>query len=179
MNGLVTAFAIGAAFGWSLERAGLGDARKLAGQFYLRDFTVLKVIMSAIVTTMLGGFWLGRVGLIDLSSFYVPETFLLAQAAGGLIFGVGFVLCGLCPGTSCVAAASGKGDGLAAVLGLLAGVLMTGLAMPLIEPLYTATALGTFTLPELLHLPYGVVVAGVTLMAIALFMGVESLERRL
>lgn len=175
---LVPAFMIGAAFGWTLERAGLGDARKLAGQFYFRDFTVLKVIMSAIVTTMLGSFWLGRLGLIDLSRFYVPETFLLAQAVGGLIFGIGFVLCGLCPGTSCVAAASGKGDGVATVLGLLVGVLLTGLAMPLLAPLYTATARGTFILPELLNVPYGVVVAGVTAMAVLLFTGVDLLERR-
>ena len=179
LEALVPAFVVGAAFGWSLERAGLGDARKLAGQFYFRDFTVLKVIMSAIVTAMLGSFWLGRLGVIDLAGFYVPETFLAAQAAGGLIFGVGFVLCGLCPGTSCVAAASGKGDGLATVLGLLAGVLLTGLAMPLLAPLYTARALGTLILPELLNVPYGVVVAGVTAMAIALFAGVDLLERRL
>lgn len=179
MSALVTAFVVGAAFGWTLERAGLGDARKLAGQFYLRDFTVLKVIMTAILTAMLGGFWLGRLELIDLAGFYVPETFLLAQAVGGLIFGAGFVLCGLCPGTACVAAASGKGDGLAAMAGLLAGVLATGLAMPLLEPLYTATALGTFTLPQLMHLPYGVVVAIVTVMGLALFRGVEYLERRL
>lgn len=176
---LATAFVVGAAFGATLERAGLGDARKLAGQFYFRDFTVLKVIMSAIVTAMLGAFWLGRFGLIDLAAFHVPETFLLAQAAGGLIFGVGFVLCGLCPGTSCVAAASGKGDGVAVVLGLLAGVLLTGLAMPLIAPLYDATPRGTFLLPQLLHVPYGVVVAGVTAMAIAMFAGVDLLERRL
>lgn len=179
MTLLLTAFVIGAAFGFTLERAGLGDARKLAGQFYLRDFTVLKVILSAIVTTMLGAFWLGRLGVIDLSSFYVPETFVLAQAAGGLIFGIGFVLCGLCPGTSCVAAASGKGDGLATVFGLLAGVLLTGLSMPLIEPLYLATAKGTFTLPQLLHLPYGVVVAGVTVIAVGLFAGIERWEQRL
>ena len=174
---LLTAFVIGAAFGWSLERAGLGDARKLAGQFYLRDFTVLKVMMSAILTTMLGAFWLGRLGVIELSAFYVPETFLVAQAVGGLIFGVGFLLSGLCPGTSCVAAASGKGDGLATAIGLLMGVLLTGLAIPLIGPLYTATALGTFTLPQLLRAPYGVVVAGVTLMGLTLFWGIERLER--
>ena len=175
---LIPAFVVGGAFGFVLERAGLGDARKLAGQFYFRDFTVLKVILSAIVTAMLGSFWLARLGLVDLSGFYVPETFLLAQAVGGLIFGVGFVLCGLCPGTSCVAAASGKGDGLATVLGLFAGVLLTGLAMPLLEPLYTATSLGTFILPQLLNAPYGLVVAGVTVMAISLFAGVGVLERR-
>ena len=32
--------AIGVAFGVALERAGLGNARKLTGQFYLTDLTV-------------------------------------------------------------------------------------------------------------------------------------------
>lgn len=178
LNTLAPAFVVGAAFGWSLERAGLGDARKLAGQFYLQDFTVLKVMMSAILTTMLGAFWLGRLSLIDLTSFYIPETFLLAQAVGGLIFGIGFVVSGLCPGTSCVAAATGKADGFSTALGLLLGVLLTGLAMPLLQPLYEATPRGTFTLPELLRLPYGVVVAIITLAALGIFYSIERRERR-
>ena len=51
---LVIAIAIGVVFGFFLERGGLGDARKLAAQFYLTDLTVLKVMFSAIVTAALG-----------------------------------------------------------------------------------------------------------------------------
>src|SRR3954469_22472983 len=86
---LVAALAIGAAFGWCLERAGMGSARKLAGQFYLTDLTVFKVMFSAIVTAMLGAFWLGRLCMLDLSRVYVPETFILPQIVGGLVFGAG------------------------------------------------------------------------------------------
>jgi uncharacterized membrane protein YedE/YeeE len=175
---LPVAFTIGAAFGATLERAGLGNANTLAGQFFFKDFTVLKVMFSAILTAMLGAFWLGRLGVIDLAAIYVPETFLAPQIVGGVIFGVGFVVAGLCPGTSCVAAASGRGDGLATVGGLLAGVLLTGLAMPLIGGFYASTALGAFTLPRLTGAPYGVVVAVIVLIAIAVFAGVERLERR-
>jgi uncharacterized membrane protein YedE/YeeE len=175
---LPVAFAIGAAFGFTLERAGLGDAKKLAGQFYLKDFTVLKVMFSAIVTAMLGAFWLGWLGVIDLAAIYVPETFLAPQIVGGLIFGVGFVVAGLCPGTSCVAAASGRGDGLATVGGLLAGVLFTGLAMPLIGAFYVSTAYGAFTLPQLTGAPHGVVVGAIVLIALMVFAGIERLEKR-
>ena len=52
--GLCVALAIGVAFGFTLERAGLGSARKLAGQFYFTDLTVLKVMFTAIITAMLG-----------------------------------------------------------------------------------------------------------------------------
>src|SRR5438067_12957671 len=80
---LMLALAIGIAFAFTLERAGLGSAPKLAGQFYFTDFTVMKVMFTAIVVAMTGAFWLGRIGAIDLRSVFVPETFLLPQLAGG------------------------------------------------------------------------------------------------
>ncbi len=94
---LCVALGIGFAFGFSLERAGLGSARKLAGQFYLTDLTVIKVMFTAIVTAMLGTFWLSRVGLLDLDRVYVPETFVLPQLVGGLLFGFGFAVAGSVP----------------------------------------------------------------------------------
>src|SRR3954468_14384657 len=131
---IAAALVIGVAFGWCLERAGMGNARKLAAQFYLRDLTVFKVMFSAIVTAMLGAFWLARIGILDLSRVYVPETFILPQLVGGLVFGIGFAVGGLCPGTSCVAAVTGRIDGLVLVVGMFAGVLTTGLAF---KPLST------------------------------------------
>ena len=178
LTDLLVAGAVGIAFGFALERAGLGSARKLTGQFFLTDLTVFKVMFSAIVTAMLGTFWLGRLGLMDLAFLYVPDTYLGAQIAGGLIFGAGFALAGLCPGTSCVSAATGRGDGAMTVAGMFAGVLGTGLAFPLIERLYNSGAHGAWTLPQLLHLPYGVVVLGVVLIALAGFAAAERIEAR-
>ena len=175
---LVAALVIGIAFGWCLESAGMGSARKLAGQFYLTDLTVFKVMFSAIVTAMLGLFWLGRLGVVDLSRVYVPETFLLPQLAGGLVFGAGFAIGGLCPGTSCVAAVTGRLDGVALVLGMWAGVLVTGLAFPILQPFFDRTPRGSLTLPQLFQLPYGVVVFGVVAIALAGFRGAEWIERR-
>ena len=175
---LAAALVIGIAFGWCLETAGMGNARKLAAQFYLTDLTVFKVMFSAIVTAMLGLFWLGRLGVLDLSRVYVPETFLLPQLVGGLVFGVGFALGGLCPGTSCVAAVSGRLDGLALVLGMWSGVLATGLAFPALRSFYERTPRGSLTLPQVFHLPYGVVVLLVVLVALGGFRGAEWIEGR-
>jgi uncharacterized membrane protein YedE/YeeE len=178
MNPLAVATLIGIAFGWTLERAGLGSAPKLAGQFYLTDLTVFKVMFSAIVTAMLGAFWLSRFGVLDLSQVYVPETFLLPQLAGGLLFGAGFVVAGLCPGTSCVAAATGRGDGAMVMLGMFSGVLVTGLAFDPLRRFYESTARGSLTLPELLHVPSGVVVGAIVAMALLGFQVAERLEKR-
>ena len=172
------AVAIGSAFGFALEQAGLGSARKLVGQFYLTDFTVFKVMFSALVTAMLGLFWLGRLDVVDLAAIYVPETFILPQLVGGLVFGLGFVVAGLCPGTACAAAASGRGDGLAAMAGMFAGVLGAGLSMDALKGFYASTPRGVFTLPDLLHLPYAVVVLAVVLIALGGFRLAERLERR-
>ena len=174
----MTPFVIGMAFGACLERSGLGSARKLMGQFDLTDLTVFKVMFSAIVTAMLGAFWLSRLGMIDLSRVYVPETYLVPQLVGGLVFGIGFALAGLCPGTSCVSAASGRGDGLAVVGGMFLGVLAMGAVLPSFEEFYRSSARGSFTLPTALGLPEGVVVLGVTAIALAGFWGAERVEQR-
>jgi uncharacterized protein len=178
MSAILLPLVIGVAFGAALERAGLGDARKLTGQFYLRDLTVFKVMFSAIVTAMLGVFWLSYLGWIDPGAIAMPETYLRPQIAGGLIFGAGFALAGLCPGTSCVAAASGRGDGLAVVAGLFAGVLLSGLAFPRFLDFYDSDARGAWTLPSLVHAPAGLVVLGVVLVALAGFAAAERIERR-
>jgi hypothetical protein len=178
MSDLLLPLAIGIAFGFTLERAGLGNAKKLTGQFFLTDLTVFKVLFSAIVTAMLGLFWCSRVGWVDLSALAVPETYLRPQLAGGLIFGAGFALAGLCPGTSCVAAASGRGDGLAVVGGLFVGVLAAGLSFPLFLGFYDSDARGAWTLPSLFHLPYGSVVFAIAIVAILGFIGAEAIERR-
>lgn len=175
---LVVALVVGVAFGFFLERSGLGSARKLSAQFRFTDFTVLKVMFTAIVTASLGVFWLSRVGALDLTRVYVPETYLLPQLAGGAIFGAGLVIAGLCPGTACVSAATGRLDGVAVIGGLLVGILAYGAMDPLVGRFATSTPRGTFTLPELIGLSQGVTVLVVIILALTTFRGAEWLEAR-
>src|SRR5262249_60399285 len=81
--GLATAAGCGVAFGAALERAGLGSARKLVGQFYAADFTVFQVMFTAIVVAMLGVFWLGWLGVLDVSRVWVPEHWRVPQPVRG------------------------------------------------------------------------------------------------
>jgi len=168
---------LGFAFGFLLERAGLAHAPRLAGQFYFTDFTVFKVLFTALVTAMLGAFWLNRLGLLDLELVYLPETFVVAQAIGGALFGAGFLLSGLCPGTSCVAAASGRLDGLAVIGGILLGVLVFNAAFDLISPIYSATALGRITLAQLAGVSTGVIVSALTAAALGGFIVLNRIRR--
>ena len=175
---LAVAVVTGIAFGVALERAGLGSSRKVAAQFYGTDFTVIRVMFTAIVTAMLGVFALTRVGLLDPSALSVPDTWLVPQLAGGIVFGAGLIVGGLCPGTSCVAASSGHLDGLALMAGMLAGTLGFEEAFPWLARLYDATPLGRFTLPDLLRLPTGAVVAVTSATAVGCFILLWRHERR-
>lgn len=127
---VVTAIPVGLAFGIALERAGFGVPRTIAAQLAGRDFTVMKVMFSAIVTAMLGLFWLARFGWLDTSRVALPPTDLVPQMIGAVVFGAGFAVASLCPGTACVAAGTGRRDGLITVVGLFVGTLVTAEVWP-------------------------------------------------
>ena len=175
---LLVATAVGVGFGFVLERAGLGSARKLVAQFHGRDFTVLKVMFSALLVAMLGVFWLGRFGLLDVAALYVPETFVWPQVAGAVLFGAGLIVAGLCPGTACVSAATGRIDGMAVLAGILSGMVVVGLVLHRFVTFHESSARGAWTLPELFGVSHGVVVAGVVAVALLAFAGCEWFERR-
>ncbi len=174
---LIIAFLVGIGFGFFLERAGFGNARVLAAQFYFTDLRVFKVMFTAIVTAMLGIFYLSWIGLLDLSLVYISDTYLLPQIAGGLILGVGFVVGGYCPGTSAVSTATGRIDGAVYLLGMIAGLVVFAELFPLVEGFYSATPMGRITLPELFHLPSGLLVFLVVLMAVGGFAGATWAEK--
>ena len=174
----VTAIPVGVAFGVILERAGLGDPRVIAGQLLGRDFTVVRVMFGAIVTAMLGVVWAGSAGWIDPSSIAMPPTDLPAQALGAVIFGGGFALAALCPGTACVAAASGRRDGLAAVGGMFVGTALTPVAWPVVREAVADVPREGATLAVDTGLPVGVVVVVLTIAAVLAMIVGRLMERR-
>lgn len=174
---LLVAIAIGFGFGFALERAGFGSAKKLVEQFYLTDLRVLKVMFTAIVTAMLGVFYLSSAGFLDLSLVYVEPTHLVPQLVGGLLLGAGFIVGGYCPGTSVVAIVSGRRDAIFYLAGMAFGVFLFGEGFAPLARFYDSTPLGKVTLPDAFGLPYGVVVAGVVGVALASFWAASKIER--
>jgi rhodanese-related sulfurtransferase len=169
---------IGFAFGLTLEISGFGNSKKLAAQFYFKDMTVLKVMFTAIVVAMVLLFSAIAVGLLDYSAIWVNPTYLWPGIVGGLIMGVGFIIGGFCPGTSLVAAATAKLDGLWFVLGGLLGIFLFGETEKYFDEWWNNSYYGRLTLMDVFGLPAGVVVVGVVVMALFMFWGAEQLERR-
>jgi len=172
------ALALGVGFGFLLERAGFGSARKLVAVFYGYDMAVLKVMFTAIVTAMVGLFVLSEAGALDVAEIYMPPTHFAAQIVGGLVFGVGFVMGGYCPGTSVAAAATGRVDGLVFALGILGGIVVYSEFMPGIEVWVRETARDDLTLPGISGIGTGWYVLGfVGLLGLAAW-GARGIERR-
>jgi hypothetical protein len=160
-----------------LERAGFGDSRRLAAQFYFRDQTVLKVMFTAIVVAMLLLFWSSAIGWLDWEQVFVNPTHLWPAVIGGLLVGVGFIVGGYCPGTSMVAASTGKVDGVFFLGGLFLGIFVFGETVAGFRVFYdTAGALGRQMIPDWLGVDAGLVALGVVLMALGMFWGAEKLE---
>ncbi len=175
---LLFALAIGVAFGFFLERAGLGSAKKLSAQFYFKDLTVFKMMFTAIITAMLGVFWLNWTGLLHSDMIYLTPTYVWPQVIGGLVFGIGFIVGGYCPGTSCVASSTGSLDGVMNVFGFLTGILIFGEVYPWIEGFYLSGDLGQITFAQLIRVPEGVVVFVLVIVALLGFWLSEILEKR-
>ncbi len=173
----VVYFLIGISFGAVLEMAGFGNSRKLAAQFYFKDMTVLKVMFGAIIVAMVFIFSASALGLLDYNLIWVNPTYLWPGIVGGLIMGAGFIIGGFCPGTSLVAAATLKKDGMFFVLGVLFGIFLFGETVERFPLFWNSSYMGRFTLMELFNLPTGVVVLLVVLMALFMFWGSEKLEQ--
>lgn len=108
----------GIVFGFLLQKGGATKYDVIVGQLLLTDFTVLKIILSAILVGMLGIYAMKNLGWVEL---YPKSGSAGMNIIGGLIFGVGFAVLGYCPGT--IAGAIGDGA-LDAAIGGLAGILI-------------------------------------------------------
>ena len=110
---------IGIVFGFLLQKGGVTKYDVILAQLRLLDFTVLKIMLTAVIVTMLGISYLFPKGKIKLH----PKSGSVKNSiVGGLIFGVGFAILGYCPGTIAGAVGNGYIDGLlGGMLGIVIG----------------------------------------------------------
>lgn len=140
----------GLIFGFLLQKGAVTRYNVIVNQFRFRDFTVLKTMLTAIIVGAVGIYAMRDLGLIKGLS--VKSAELAMNAGGGLIFGVGMVLLGYCPGTALAAAGQGSRDAIVGIAGALVGAAVFAEAYPTLsaalEPLGN---LGKITFPEALH----------------------------
>lgn len=175
---MVIALLVGVGFGFSLERGGFGRADNMAAIFYGRDFRVMRVMFTAILTAMIGLYFLDVIGFMPLGNIGLLPTYLLPQLVGGLMLGAGFIIGGYCPGTSIVATMSGKIDGLFFLGGIFLGGLVVVVSYDWVASFHRSTHLGRILLHEYFGLSSGVMVLIVMLFALGAFYATGHIETR-
>ena len=146
---LVIGFSIGIVFGFLLHKGGVTRYDVILGQLLLTDFTVVKVMLSAVIVGKIGVHFLRSLGIAQL---HPKPGSIGSSVIGGLIFGVGFGLLGYCPGTLVGAVGQGSLDALfGGVIGLLIGAGLFAELYPALEKgILRKGDFGELTLPQLL-----------------------------
>jgi hypothetical protein len=138
------------------QKGGVTDYGVIEGQLLLVDFTVLKVMLSAVMVGMVVFQILKQYGYANLHAVHGT---LGSNVIGGLIFGAGFALLGYCPGTVAGAVGTGALDALfGGMIGMLIGAgLFAGLYPELKKGILNRGPFPAVTIPEFLHLNLWVV----------------------
>ena len=160
----------GFVFGFVLQKGQVAKFHVIVNQFRLRDFTVLKMMLTAIIVGGIGVYALQDAGLAKYS---IKPAFVIANSLGGLIFGVGMVLLGYCPGTSIAAVAEGSRHAIIGVLGMLLGAWMQAETYNKLAPFIRSVDYGNATLGSLFGIHPVAILAALTGASIGLFLLLE------
>jgi len=166
-------FGTGIFFGFLLQKGGVTNYDVILGQLLLTDFTVVKIMLSAVITGMVGIYLLRSLGLATLHP--KPGSFG-STVIGGLLFGVGFGLLGYCPGTLAGAVGQGALDALlGGMIGILIGTGLFAAFFPALErKILNKGYFGEITWPELLRVnPWGLILP-ITLGILLLLFWIET-----
>lgn len=169
---LVWGMIFGIMFGFLLQKGGATKYDVIIGQLLLTDFTVLKIMLSAVLTGMIGIYQMKTLGWVELN---LKSGSMGSNVIGGLIFGVGFAVLGYCPGT--IVGAIGNGY-LDALVGGLAGILIGSATFAELYPklkggIWNKGDFGKVTLPQLFRVNDWVVVAAVAVLIFLLLIWLE------
>lgn len=175
-----TALTSGILFGYVLEQAGFASPCKLTAQFRLTDWSVFKVMFTAILVAAFGILLLQIDNSFGSTGFYVPRVVMGAVIAGGALIGAGFAIGGYCPGTSIVGAMSGRMDGIVFAAGMIGGIWFFSALFDTtwLQAILTAGKIESKTLPNLLGISPWLVVLAMAGMAWAGFHFGSKLEQR-
>lgn len=167
-------------FGFVLENAGFGSPAKLTAQFRLSDWSVFKVMFTAIVVAATGLYVLQLAGVIETDAIFVPPALLMAAGIGGVLVGAGFAVGGYCPGTSVVGLCSGRLDAAVFLIGLVIGTVafagLYGATIDTIMAMFEVTQGDTVT--DAFNISQPLVLGGMIAALIAIFYVGSWFERR-
>jgi hypothetical protein len=173
-KGIQLAFGLlmGIMFGFLLQKGGATKYDVIIGQLLLADFTVVKIMLSAVVVGSIGVHFLRNMGIAQL---HPKPGSIGSTVIGGLIFGVGFGILGYCPGTMTGAVGQGSLDALfGGIAGMFIGAGIFSEIYPKLErSILNRGHFGELTWPQLLKKNQWAVVIPVAVGITALLFFIE------
>jgi len=171
---LVVGFGVGVVFGFLLQKGGLTKYEVIVNQLRLKDFTLLKIMLTAILVGTVGFYALHEFGLVNS---HLRSVVLGGNILGGLIFGVGMALLGYCPGTGVGAFGEGSVHALVGILGMIGGAAAYAEADAwLAKTVLQWGSYGPVALPELLKTNHWMVIALVAAIIVIILLVVKIYE---
>jgi hypothetical protein len=173
---LVLAVIFGAIFGALLHRGSVTNYNVIVNQFRLKDFTVLRVMLTAIIVGGIGVYALHAMGL---AQYHIKAADLLAVGIGAALFGVGMVLYGYCPGTGVAAVGTGSIHAMVGFLGMLVGGILYALSFAWVKAnILPVWSFGKVRLPEVTGIPEWAWFAALVVLALVVFRLLARFEGR-
>jgi uncharacterized membrane protein YedE/YeeE len=164
--------ATGVLFGFLLQKGRVLRFDKQVGAMMLKDMTILKFMLSAILVGMVGIYLLYDKGIITLS--HKPMN-VGAVVLGGFLFGAGWSIMGYCPGTSIGALGEGRWHAIFAVAGMVAGAALYAELYPFLNSTVLAWKdFGKLGLPDTLGVSGWIIIPIFWAGIIALFVWFEK-----
>lgn len=169
---LILGLIAGIIFGFLLQKAKVLRFEKQIGFLKLKDMTIIKFMLSAILVGMVGIYLFKDLGIISLK---LKSTNIGAQIIGGTIFGIGWAIFGYCPGTAIGALGEGRWHAFWGVLGMISGAAIYAELYPLMKKtIIKWGSFGKISLPEILHLNHWIVIIAFIALVIGLFLFFEK-----
>jgi hypothetical protein len=171
LTAVIIGVLMGTVFGFALEKSRVFEPGMIVGQMQMRNFIMLKVFLTAVVT--------GLVIIGIMHGFFgvklFPKSLLYgADIIGGLLLGAGITLAGACPGTVFAQIGVGYKDSWLILIGGLAGALTFGYLEPTLNPILLSGGPGKLTLDKLIGVPFWMLAFGFAIALIVLLVALEK-----
>ncbi|WP_430437147.1 YeeE/YedE thiosulfate transporter family protein [Oceanibaculum nanhaiense] len=167
---ILTGLAMGVVFGFALEKSRVFEPGMIVGQMQLRNFVMLKIFLSAVVTGLVILAVLYGFGIVKL---HPKGTLFIADIAGGLLLGAGITLAGACPGTVAAQIGAGYKDSWFTLAGGVLGALVFAYLEPTLAPLLKLADAGKLTLDVVTGLPFWLLALGFAALLVGFLVWLE------
>lgn len=122
---IIYGLVVGFVFGFILTKTGITKYPRVMGMLLLKDFKIIKFMLTAVTSSMILFYLFGDLGLLKV----VPKNLDWGKLVGGLIFGTGMGILGYCPGTMAARIGEGKKESLIALFGMAIGIWIYALTI--------------------------------------------------